>query len=282
MNKGILFFLIISTHNVYAFSWKMYKDNFQIPYIIANVDNEKHFFQLDTGSVTGLHLNIKTFNKLENKCKYRRELKTIDLTGTKNLGTECIIDSLIINNEIFHNISITNLKNWGLTSATEKPDTEVIGIDLFKKGSLVLDYINGYISYKNGSFKKNKINAKESYKFELNRNGIVIKDNVQDLNLIIDTGSTVSMIWKKTKSIKDNNCTAIFPISIFPKTKDEDCTTTDFYLKTLSGEIIPFPAMYIKDHDKYPDDIDGLIGGSFFMNKKITIDFLNQIMFIEK
>lgn len=282
MVKKFLFFLfIIDMHNAYAFSWKMYKDNFQIPYVIADIDNEQHFLQLDTGSVTGLHLNIKTFNKLESKCKYKRNLKTIDLTGTKNLSIECIIDSLTINGEVFHNISITNLKNWGLTSSTEKPDTEVIGIGLFEKGSLVLDYINGYISYKKGSLKKGRINN-NSYKFELNRKGIVIKDEIQNLNLIIDTGSTVSMIWGKTKSIKDNNCTEIFPISIFPKTTDEDCTTTDFYLKNLTENIVSFPAMYIKDHEKYPDDIDGLIGGSFFMNKKVTMDFLNHIMYVEK
>ncbi|EGS2993258.1 hypothetical protein I8L26_004978, partial [Salmonella enterica] len=108
------------------------------------------------------------------------------------------------------------------------------------------------------------------------------KDGVQKLNLILDTGSTVSMIWKKTESIKVNNCTAIFPVSIFPKTKHEDCDTTNFYLKNSNGKISSFSAMYIKKHQSYPDDIDGLIGGNFFTNKRVTIDFLNNKIYIEE
>lgn len=281
MIKRIIFFcLLIDIHNVYAFTWKIYKDNFQIPYVIANIDDEQHFFQIDTGSITGLHLNVKTFKKIEDKCKSKRILKTIDLTGTKSYSSECIVDTLKINNEIFNNVSITNLKNWGLASSSDKPDTEVIGLGLFKEGTVVLDYINGYISYKNGGLKKNS--NKVYYNFELNKNGIVIKDGVQKLNLILDTGSTVSMIWKKTESIKVNNCTAIFPVSIFPKTKHEDCDTTNFYLKNSNGKISSFSAMYIKEHQSYPDDIDGLIGGNFFSNKRVTIDFLNNKIYIEE
>lgn len=281
IQRIVLLLFLVYMSNAYSLTWKIYKDHFRLPYIITLLDGQQHFFQIDTGSVTGLHLNEETFSQLQKKCNNKSELKTVDLTGKKSFNSQCIADALVINNAIFHNVSIARLNSWGLTSTGERPDTEVMGIDLFKKGTVIIDDINGYIHYAAYDAEKVNLSNEKYYKFILNKNGMVIRDEVQQLSLIVDTGSTVSMIWKKTAAVKEKNCTAVFPVSVFPKTKDEDCSTVDFYLTNSAGEIKKFSAMYMKNTGNYPEDTDGLIGGNFLSDKKVTIDFVRGIMYTE-
>lgn len=285
MNKKLLSLIILFISNFaqsVEITWDLIFDNiYNLPSIIMDFQGEKIPLILDTGSKEALHLPIALINKIPNKTENSEKVRSIDLSGNIKEVRSFIVDRLELDSFIFNNIQVLEYKSWGLFISSDltrsNPDKEeidaenaVIGLGLFKDYVLTINYPENKITISDSINISDDLNKNWiSIPFYLNRNGLVINmfDGLNNYEMILDTGATVSII--KEESLSPFSSKFFEPEDNFRYISLE---MTDVASDKIKAIII----------DSLPDEFesDGIIGFNFFRKNIVKIDFRNKQMWI--
>ena len=285
MNKKLLSLIILFISNFAQsaeITWDLIFDNiYNLPSIIMDFQGEKIPLILDTGSKGALHLPIALINKIPNKTENSEKVRWIDLSGNIKEVRSFIVDRLELDSFIFNNIQVLEYKSWGLFISSDltrsNPDKEeidaensVIGLGLFKDYVLTINYPENKITISDSINISDDLNKNwMSIPFYLNRNGLVINmfDGLNNYEMILDTGATVSII--KEESLSPFSSKFFEPEDNFRYISLE---MTDVASDKIKAIII----------DSLPDEFesDGIIGFNFFRKNIVKIDFRNKQMWI--
>ena len=285
MNKKLLSLIILFISNFaqsVEITWDLIFDNiYNLPSIIMDFQGEKIPLILDTGSKEALHLPIALINKIPNKTENSEKVRSIDLSGNIKEVRSFIVDRLELDSFIFNNIQVLEYKSWGLFISSDltksNPDNEeidaensVIGLGLFKDYVLTINYPENKITISDSINISDDLNKNWiSIPFYLNRNGLVINmfDGLNNYEMILDTGATVSIIKEESLSPFSSKFTE--PEDNFRYISLE---MTDVASDKIKAIII----------DSLPDEFesDGIIGFNFFRKNIVKIDFRNKQMWI--
>ncbi len=185
---------------------------------------------------------------------------------------------------LFKNVCGMSLTPWGLYLNENKnlPTTMAIGLGLFKDRVILLDYKNNRLLVSE-YFPALGINVNDGW-IELplkhTHEGIIVKtsQNLNDYNLVLDTASTVSLIWRNRLKppIVNFSCQHVL--------KDMDnkgCVASAFRLVGTGAKKIDVNAVIL---DGKLDHLgaDGLIGNNFFQKYAVLIDFPGKRLFIKE
>ena len=285
MNKKLLSLIILFISNFaqsVEITWDLIFDNiYNLPSIIMDFQGEEIPLILDTGSKEALHLPIALINKIPNKTENSEKVRSIDLSGNIKEVRSFIVDRLELDSFIFNNIQVLEYKSWGLFISSDltrsNPDKEeidaensVIGLGLFKDYVLTINYPENKITISDSINISDDLNKNWiSIPFYLNRNGLVINmfDGLNNYEMILDTGATVSII--KEESLSPFSSKFFEPEDNFRYISLE---MTDVASDKIKAIII----------DSLPDEFesDGIIGFNFFRKNIVKIDFRNKQMWI--
>jgi hypothetical protein len=285
MNKKLLSLIILFISNFAQsaeITWDLIFDNiYNLPSIIMDFQGEKIPLILDTGSKGALHLPIALIDKIPNKTENSEKVRWIDLSGNIKEVRSFIVDRLELDSFIFNNIQVLEYKSWGLFISSDltksNPDKEeidaensVIGLGLFKDYVLTINYPENKITISDSINISDDLNKNWiSIPFYLNRNGLVINmfDGLNNYEMILDTGATVSII--KEESLSPFSSKFFEPEDNFRYISLE---MTDVASDKIKAIII----------DSLPDEFesDGIIGFNFFRKNIVKIDFRNKQMWI--
>ena len=285
MNKKLLSLIILFISNFAQsaeITWDLFFDNiYNLPSIIMDFQGEEIPLILDTGSKEALHLPIALINKIPNKTENSEKVRSIDLSGNIKEVRSFIVDRLELDSFIFNNIQVLEYKSWGLFISSDltrsNPDKEeidaenaVIGLGLFKDYVLTINYPENKITISDSINISDDLNKNWiSIPFYLNRNGLVINmfDGLNNYEMILDTGATVSII--KEESLSPFSSKFFEPEDNFRYISLE---MTDVASDKIKAIII----------DSLPDEFesDGIIGFNFFRKNIVKIDFRNKQMWI--
>ena len=285
MNKKLLSLIILFISNFaqsVEITWDLIFDNiYNLPSIIMDFQGEKIPLILDTGSKEALHLPIALIDKIPNKTENSEKVRSIDLSGNIKEVRSFIVDRLELDSFIFNNIQVLEYKSWGLFISSDltrsNPDKEeidaensVIGLGLFKDYVLTINYPENKITISDSINISDDLNKNWiSIPFYLNRNGLVINmfDGLNNYEMILDTGATVSII--KEESLSPFSSKFFEPEDNFRYISLE---MTDVASDKIKAIII----------DSLPDEFesDGIIGFNFFRKNIVKIDFRNKQMWI--
>ena len=285
MNKKLLSLIILFISNFAQsaeITWDLIFDNiYNLPSIIMDFQGEKIPLILDTGSKEALHLPIALIDKIPNKTENSEKVRWIDLSGNIKEVRSFIVDRLELDSFIFNNIQVLEYKSWGLFISSDltrsNPDKEeidaensVIGLGLFKDYVLTINYPENKITISDSINISDDLNKNWiSIPFYLNRNGLVINmfDGLNNYEMILDTGATVSII--KEESLSPFSSKFFEPEDNFRYISLE---MTDVASDKIKAIII----------DSLPDEFesDGIIGFNFFRKNIVKIDFRNKQMWI--
>ena len=161
--------------------WNIRYDEKGIPLVDVVFLNEKHTLMLDTGSSSGLHLELDSFNKLKNNdvnnINDEKVHRFIDVTGMEQKVSSIKISQLEISNIYFRDFEVVNLKPWGLAIGGELPKSEVIGLGMFKNQIIMMDFEKNRIEILH-SLPRN-IDAWSLYSVNKTKSGLVISTMIE-------------------------------------------------------------------------------------------------------
>jgi len=112
------------------FRWSLIK---KLPIERLTINNHEDTFIIDTGSGIGLHVTDKFQHRIKEKLNKTGSIRTIDLTGKTAELKSYRIDNIEIGNLTFENLTVAELKPWGLTLTAESSGSHkmVLGRDFF-------------------------------------------------------------------------------------------------------------------------------------------------------
>ncbi|EMI5490238.1 hypothetical protein REJ26_001326 [Providencia stuartii] len=262
--------------------WKIRYDKRGIPLVDVMILNKKHTLMLDTGSSSGLHLELDGFNKLKNyessNINDGGVRRFIDITGMEKKVSSINISQLEISNMYFHDFEVVNLKPWGLAIGDELPNSEVIGLGMFKNKIVMMDFENNRIEILH--YLPRDIDAWSLYSVNKEKSGLVINAMIEKklLRFIIDTAASHSIIFesKLPDKAKLLGCNVFSPDLLYT-----DCKVVEFYMKNRMSRVIKSPAMIVSSIENDEIDFDGLLGMTYLKNKVIIIDLPKNNLYIK-
>lgn len=235
---------------------------------------------VDTGSTFGFHLPEAQLNKIKG-LKKGRTYRSTDATGKIRENIAYLADSLDVNGLQLKNVTVTPLKQWGMTlfGEHEVRETPVAGLGAFKDKQILLDYASNSLTISDDLRYQSLIkkNFKE-FPFQITADGMAfeIEQSGHKYHLILDTGATVSIIWnERLKSRQPASC-----LMVDPDMDNEGCEATILAMKSNHGTSEHFGAVVVAGDFKHMGNVDGLIGNNFLKNRKVLIDFKNNKVFI--
>ena len=242
----------------------MFKNLKGLVLIDANVDGETGFLIFDTGSIKST-MNLKYFRKKANKIESQKFTVIKDketITDEKEHG--------------FLKINIINLGGYHIDdvetqlidlSYVENPLNAIedgikvlgtIGLDIISKHKITINYKENFLIFNDSTATNTTAN------FVRDSKGLIISKIYIDgkiLNMVIDTGATISTITEKNK-----------PIMIERAISEKIFLSKKFCLLDNEFNNISFLALGINSLSSNID-IDGIIGANVFTNLIISFDF---------
>lgn len=260
---------------------KIEYDERGLPLINILIDNQPHKAMLDTGSSQGLHLYKKSLLKIiKNKnynAKKEKPLKTSDLAGNIKVVPAWTLQNLKISEAIFSNVKIVGFKPWGLSIGGKLPDSEVVGLGLFDKHIIHMDFKNHFLKLLSGL--PNNINSWAAFSLQKSSSGLIVKASTgeHNLSLILDTGASHSFIFSDTLPQK----TKLYGCNrIDPQASKKDCDTAQLVLIDSNGKretefaiVIEPPAF---------EDFDGVLGMKFLQGHETILDLSTNTLYINR
>lgn len=259
---------------------KLSFDKYSTPHATFLINGHPVYAMIDTGSSFGFHLQESQLKRIKG-LKKERTYRSTDGKGKTQENIEYLADYLDVNGIKLVNITVTPFKQWGLmiSGEGELPESPVAGLGAFKDKQILLDYISNSLTISDDVDYNSLI--KDNFKelsFQMSTDGLVldVEQSGYKYHLILDTGSTVSMIWsERLKSREPASC-----LMVDPEMDNKGCEATLFEIKSKDGNPEQFGAVIVAGDFKHMGNIDGLIGNNFLKERKIFIDFKNKKVFI--
>lgn len=244
------------------------------------INGEPIYAMIDTGSSSGFHLHEYQLKKMKD-LKKGRPYRTVDGAGKIHEGIEYVLDSVDVNGIKLKNITVTPFKPWGLNvfGGVELPNISVAGLGVFKDKQIMIDYLSNTLTILDNINHQLAITKNfEEFFFQKSADGLSfdVEHSGYKYRMILDTGSTSSIIWKeRLKSYEPANC-----LIVDPKMDNKGCEATMLTIKSKNGNSKYFGAVIVPGNFKHMGNIDGVIGNNFLRDKKIFIDFKKNNVFI--
>lgn len=251
-----------------------------IPQTRININGKTIDFIVDLGMKTAFSMEETLINELYgNQLQYENIVQS-DLSGQINTIQRGILPAVILNGQLFQNLSFTLYKPWGLWINADAQDhpmpNNTVGRDLFLKNKGVLYYSRAkkLLRWCKAALENTQDTTKKIIWMPLieDQDGIHITAFYKDrpLNLVFDSAATVTLIK---------------PLDGLISPQEADIQDNSLsYLDNLKIDHASINTLIYKY--EFPDafQADGLIGDSFFQNVDIIIDTINQkigLVFLE-
>ncbi len=126
---------------------KLSFDQSSIPHTTIIINGNPVYAMVDTGATVGFHLHEAQLNKIKG-LKKGRTYRSTDETGKIWENIEYLADSLEVNGLQLKNVTVTPLKQWGMTLFGEHKvrETPVAGLGAFKDKQILLDYASNSLT----------------------------------------------------------------------------------------------------------------------------------------
>lgn len=244
-------------------------DQYGLPTIELIINGNSNLALLDLGSKAGLHLPISDVASIPNVKYTGKSTKSINLSGEIFSAKEFIIPTFNVRCLAFENITGYELNPWA-TSIGDKPEgleeeQIVIGQGFFLDKTIIINYANKTLVIKSKTetvLPKNKFMP-----YVLSEEGITIpmRSAIANYQMVLDTGATSSIFAANKVNIKE-------PLTVCDFNLGPGITCNLF---TAEVSIASYP--FLPNILLYPIDPqftqDGLLGGDFFNNFIVELDF---------
>ncbi|EDZ9926679.1 hypothetical protein JT438_004427 [Salmonella enterica] len=203
-----------------------------------------------------------------------------DLSGKYFHLRQWIVSNLFLSSVKLNNINIVELQPWGagITEPDElNPEGEVIGLGAFSGKIVSINFLDNKVIFEDT--KKN--NSRSVLNFILTSSGMLVKGMVNNktLRFIIDTATTESVVFyeRLPPEISFESCDLIDKYA-----KRLDCNVISVNVLTTTKNNLNFKAVAMNSTPSEDPGFDGIIGLSFLMKHNITIDMLNNKIYITR
>jgi len=233
----------------------------------------------DLGSNSGLHVPNDLIRDIPGVVFNGKTSKSSDLSGRISEVKQYDVPALNINCMLFKNITIKELKAWGVSIGDgEKTDANkgrmVIGRGLFKDKTIGIDYSKNILTIENISKQDAVINREHMNSFSLPKEGIVIEANSRYSNykMVLDTGASISILAVQKVHSKEplKDCDLSLKDNMTCKMFDSVLTMSSQKFET---DMLLFPI-----DDRF--EMDGILGGDFFNQFFVELNFSNNTILI--
>ncbi|EJX4928203.1 hypothetical protein OD635_005248 [Salmonella enterica] len=239
------------------------------------------YWILDTGSNNGLHLFIDSIlNMPDIKKQEVIPLIASDLSGNYFHLRQWVVSNLFLSSVKLNNINIVELQPWGkgITDSNElNPEGEVIRLGSFLGKIVSINFLDKNVTFDDTK----KPNGRYILNFRLTSSGMLIKGMVKNkkLRFIVDTAATDSVVFYESlpPEVSFESCDQIDKFA-----KGLDCNVISVNALTTTKNNLNFKAVAMNSTPSEDPGFDGIIGLSFLMKHNITIDMLNNKIYITR
>ena len=255
----------------------------KIPIFDVEIENKSYGIRFDIGSKFSLTLNKIILDSLKNKkdngIAHSRDLKGNFYQSPSYLIPEIEIGNLILEEVVVSEKSDEFRKNttlWNDSNTTSFPSAGTLGRPLLEKTNLLFDFPRSKIIACSDRKKLKEhdyfIEKMLKIPLEISPKGIVIKaeTDIGQLRLLLDTGTTVSLLRESTLEQdhprnKENHGFFIFQTQKF-SIGNGDFGSQKFVLYDITPEL---------------DVLDGILGMDFLMHHVVYIDYPSSTLYIQ-
>ncbi|MDI9222682.1 aspartyl protease family protein [Pantoea sp. EA-12] len=256
-------------------------DESALPIVKVNINGQEGEFMVDSGSQSAFHFTQAYMRHMPNLKRLKEKARTTDLTGKVFLNDKFKFHHVYVNGMSFENVEGVSLTPWGLTLLPDgkRPEHMVIGLGLFKQKVLMMDYPQQTFTVANQFSELNIINDEWlSLPLTVSDEGIIIDvtHNNENYKMMLDTGATVSLLWKERINETSNT---IDCQRVMAEMDNNNCEATQVHIKdTAPGKFNV--NVLVLEGDFQHMKADGLLGTNFLQNHAVLIDFPNNQLMI--
>ena len=256
-------------------------DESAVPIATLNINGQDGEFMLDTGSQYAFHFTQQFMRQVPWLKRQKEKSRSTDLTGEVYINDRFMFHHVSVNGMSFENAEGVSLAPWGLTLMPDgkRPEHMVIGLGLFQQKALMIDYPRSLFSVAHQLSEFN-IDANQwlSLPLTVGHEGIVIEvmNNDNTYKMVLDTGATISMMWKKRVNGLTNN---IACVSVMDELDNDRCEAIRLHIKNATPGDFNVEAILLEG-DYTHMETDGLVGQNFLQQHIVIIDFPNNQMLL--
>lgn len=256
-------------------------DESALPIVKVNINGQAGEFMVDSGSQSAFHFTQTYMRHIPNLKRLKEKARSTDLTGKVFLNDKFMFHHVYVNGMSFENVEGVSLTPWGLTLLPDgqRPEHMVIGLGLFQKKVLMMDYPRQTFTVANQLSELNIINDEWlSLPLTISDEGIIIDathDN-DNYKMMLDTGATLSLLWKERikKATHTIDCQRIMA-----EMKNDNCEATQVHIKDTTPGKFNVNVLVLEGSFQHMK-ADGLLGTNFLQNHTVLIDFPNNQLMI--
>ena len=256
-------------------------DESAVPIATLNINGQDGEFMLDTGSQYAFHFTQQFMRQVPWLKRQKEKSRSTDLTGEVYINDRFMFHHVSVNGMSFENAEGVSLAPWGLTLMPDgkRPEHMVIGLGLFQQKALMIDYPRSLFSVAHQLSEFN-IDANQwlSLPLTVGHEGIVIEvmNNDNTYKMVLDTGATISMMWKKRVNGLTNN---IACVSVMDELDNDRCEAIRLHIKNTTPGDFNVDAILLEGGYTHMET-DGLVGQNFLQQHIVIIDFPNNQMLL--
>jgi len=253
-------------------------DSDGLPIIELNVNGSNHHVLLDLGSSEGIHLPIAEIKNIP-EIKYTgNTVKSSNISGDIYEAKEFFIPSLKIQCLTFDHIKGVELNPWaasiGENRVHDTSEQIVVGLDLFKNKTLLLNYSDKVLIIKSSEVKPLSLSITNPTSYTLSKEGLSIK--VSSINasyqMVLDTGASSTIFVANKVNPKEDIKSCEFDLG-----PNMECKVFESSLKILGYNFQSNALLYPID-ERFK--MDGILGRDFFEQFVVEINFLNKTILL--
>ncbi|PHI31565.1 pepsin/retropepsin-like aspartic protease family protein [Budvicia aquatica] len=259
--------------------------DYSTPMAVLEMNGLRARFMIDTGSVTALHLNEVFMSQISGLVMDEGKERSTDATGEIFYNHRFHFPSLTVNGMTFKNIHGVSLTPWGLTlgESTNRPNTMVIGLNLFHDKVIRLDYHQRRVIV-GESLESIGVKPSEewvSLPLLMTADGIIVTLSIggNDYAFILDTGASISVFWKDhLKSLLwREQCNILGDKATEDELNAADCVSLT--LNDTGAKKVKTPVLLLNGNFSHLP-FDGLLGTTFLDEYETVIDYPKQRLLI--
>lgn len=259
--------------------------DYSTPMAVLEMNGLRARFMIDTGSVTALHLNEVFMSQISGLVMDEGKERSTDATGEIFYNHRFHFPLLTVNGMTLRNIHGVSFTPWGLTlgEQTNRPNTMVIGLNLFHDKVIRLDYYQRRVIIGESLEAVGVKPSQEwlSLPLLMTVDGIVVMLSAggNDYRFILDTGASISIFWK------DHLKSFLWPEQcniLGDKVTEDELNAADCVSLTLNDtgvKKVKTPVLLLDGNFSHLP-FDGLLGTTFLDEYEIVIDYPKQRLFI--
>lgn len=256
-------------------------DESAVPIATLNINGQDGEFMLDTGSPYAFHFTQQFMRQVPWLKRLKEKARSTDLTGEVYMNDRFMFHHVSVNGMSFENAEGVSLAPWGLTLMPDgqRPQHMMIGLGLFQQKALMIDYQRSLFSVARQITEFN-IDANQwlSLPLAISHEGIVIEvmNNDKTYKMVLDTGATISMMWKQRVNESPNNMTCV---EVMAELDNDRCEAIQLHIKNATPGDFNVDAILLEG-DFTHMETDGLVGQNFLQQHIVIIDFPNNQMLL--